>query len=280
MTGWFAMSRDILDHAIFKGRPDRLYAWVWMLSNAAYRDTQHDVGGVIVDVPRGSLCASQATIQAGTGMSRQALRTFLELLKSANAISLKPATNATKAKTIVTICNYDKYQTAQPSEKPTSNQAATNEQPIKVTRKQINNNNMAKIQMDFGVCSFDDFWAEVPRKVARAGAEKAFEKAVKKVDPETLIAKMRDYTSHVRRMGTEDRHILHPATWLNGERWNDQLSTPYGATTATVDDDQRLRNVAKAIRMGIASAVTPSQAAECIRAGLVTEADCKKLGVL
>lgn len=149
MSGWFAVSREILDHPIFNGRPDRLYAWIWILSNAAYRDTQQDVGGCIVDVPRGSLCASQAMMQRGTGMSRQSLRTFIDLLKKENVIDTYAAANTTKSRTIVKVCNYDKYQAQQPSQQPSSNQAATKEQPSsnqaatnkrnKETNKQINN---------------------------------------------------------------------------------------------------------------------------------------------
>ena len=135
MKGWFAVSRDILDHHIFHGRPDRLYAWIWILSNAAYKDTKQDVGGVIVDVPRGSLCASQAALERGTGMTRQALRTFISLMKNANAISTKPATKSTKSRTMLTVCNYDKYQSQQPSEQPNINQTSTNKSN-KETNKQ------------------------------------------------------------------------------------------------------------------------------------------------
>ena len=132
MTGWFAVKHGITDHPIFSGRPERLAAWLWMLDKTAWADTMQDVGGEIVMVRRGELCASQAMMERGTGLSRQQLRTFLDVLRKAGTVQTRPATKSTKGRTIVTICNYDKYQAAQPS----GNQAATKDQP---TKEQDNN---------------------------------------------------------------------------------------------------------------------------------------------
>ncbi|WP_372570381.1 hypothetical protein [Ruegeria jejuensis] len=132
MDGWFAVKHGIRKHPIFKGKPARLGAWVAMLDEAAYCDTEQDVGGVLVSVKRGELCASQAMLEDITGLSRQQLRTLLSALERSGAIQTRPATKSTKSRTIVTFCNYDKYQTPQPS----TNQTSTKDQP---TKEQINN---------------------------------------------------------------------------------------------------------------------------------------------
>jgi len=127
MSGWFAVKHGIRKHPIFAKRPDRLGAWIAMLDEAAYADTKQDVAGAVVDVKRGELCASQAMPEEVTGLSRQQLRTFLVVLEKAGAIKTRPATKSTKSRTIVTFCNYDKYQTPQPK----ANQEPTKGQPIK-----------------------------------------------------------------------------------------------------------------------------------------------------
>jgi hypothetical protein len=132
MSGWFAITHGIRRHPIFKGRPERLGAWVAMLDEAAFADTEQDVGGAVVKVLRGELCASHAMLEEITGLSRQQLRTFLSALESTGAIKTRPATKSTKSRTIVTFCNYDKYQTPQPS----GNQRPTKDQP---TKEQDNN---------------------------------------------------------------------------------------------------------------------------------------------
>lgn len=67
---------------------------------------------------------------------------------------------------------------------------------------------------------FDAFWAEVPRKVGRGAAEKSYRAALKKTDHDTLIAGIRRYAEE--RAGKDRQYTVHPATWLNQERWADE----------------------------------------------------------
>lgn len=162
MSGWFAISRDMIEHPIFNGHPDRVYAWVWLLGAAAYKDTTHDVQGLIVPVKRGQLCASQDAISKGCGLSRQKLRTFLRLCHRHDMIWSEPATESTKSKTMITICNYGKYQDVQPSNQPTINQASTKEQPtINQQKKQGNNVTREQVEKDTNVSQKDGLFDDV-----------------------------------------------------------------------------------------------------------------------
>lgn len=64
------------------------------------------------------------------------------------------------------------------------------------------------------------FWAAWPRKVDKGHARKAWTAATKHTDPAVIIAAAEQYRNHVA--GADPKFIPHPATWLNGERWNDQ----------------------------------------------------------
>jgi len=125
MSGFIISHRKVWDNPVFKGSAVRVGVWDWMLKTAAYKDTTHIVGSEVIDIKRGQLCVSQSQIIEATGMARQPLRTFLNILEKTTTISTRPATNATKGKTLITICNYEEYQTQQPK----SNQASTKEQP-------------------------------------------------------------------------------------------------------------------------------------------------------
>lgn len=131
--GFFIINRALLDHPTFKGRPDRIGAFVVLIGKAAYRDTTIDVRGEAVAVKRGELVASQATLTKWTGLERQQLRSFLRALESTGAINQASATGVTKGVTKLTLCNYDKYQGSTPSE----NQAPT--KPPTNKRNNINN---------------------------------------------------------------------------------------------------------------------------------------------
>lgn len=65
---------------------------------------------------------------------------------------------------------------------------------------------------------FDEFWEEFPKKAGKPAARKAWGKAVRKTDPEKIIAAARIYagTDGVRR-----GYVKHPQGWLNEERFND-----------------------------------------------------------
>jgi hypothetical protein len=87
---------------------------------------------------------------------------------------------------------------------------------------------------------FDRFWEIYPRKEAKGGARKAWTAARKKTPAQSLITGAERYRDSQR--GTEPRYIAMPATWLNGERWNDQPTTGNGSRASpaawTNYDDQ------------------------------------------
>jgi hypothetical protein len=64
---------------------------------------------------------------------------------------------------------------------------------------------------------FDEFWAVWPNKVAKKPAWRAFKAARKRDDHETIIDGVRRYA----RTKPEGREWMNPATFLNGDRWND-----------------------------------------------------------
>ena len=75
---------------------------------------------------------------------------------------------------------------------------------------------------------FEEFWETYGYKVKRADALKAWNKAVKKTAPQTIIAAAASYVEFVRadkaERGNRATDQAHAATWLNGERWNDERS--------------------------------------------------------
>lgn len=78
---------------------------------------------------------------------------------------------------------------------------------------------------------FDEFWAIYPSKVKKPVAFKAWQKAVRKADPDKIIAAARVYA------GTETVQrgfVMHPTTWINSERFNDADLQPPSPSAAPV----------------------------------------------
>ena len=70
---------------------------------------------------------------------------------------------------------------------------------------------------------FDKFWKVYPKKVAKADARKAWEqtKAIRP-DIETVIKAVQAASRTEQWMRGAGQFIPHAATWLRGERWEDQ----------------------------------------------------------
>lgn len=74
---------------------------------------------------------------------------------------------------------------------------------------------------------FAQFYAKYPRKIARKNAEKAWAKL--KVDDALFERIMHALEKMLPKwVMTDKQYIPHPATWLNGERWEDEVE---GTTT-------------------------------------------------
>lgn len=72
---------------------------------------------------------------------------------------------------------------------------------------------------------FEDFWHHWPKKINKVDAEKAFAKAVtkKRHNPAAIVAGCVAYAERCRLVRQDPNFIPNPSTWLNGERWLNNL---------------------------------------------------------
>jgi DNA-binding transcriptional regulator YhcF (GntR family) len=86
---------------------------------------------------------------------------------------------------------------------------------------------------------FQAFWHAYPRRVGKGAARAAFKKALKYADGDTIIQGALHYAKHCEQQGTDKQYIPHASTWLNGERWEDDLEsevTPLKKTGSFLDE--------------------------------------------
>lgn len=172
----------------------------------------------------GQLIMSQENLSLETGLSRQTVRTGLNHLKSTGEITIQ----STNAYTLITICKYNTYQAYgdtgnQPTNQP-PNQRLTSEQPTAnqqlTTNKNDKNEKNEKKKTVYSV-DFEKFWAAYPRK---EGKGKAWESWLKKKPPiEQVLATLEKYKRCDQWLKDNGQFIPHPATWLNQERWEDEI---------------------------------------------------------
>jgi len=132
------------------------------------------------------------------------------------------ATKKTTAGTIVTICNYSRYQTPENYENHTRTplQKATRKPQSTDTIDKNSNKNIKNDNKD--IVQFETFWKAYPRKQAKAKAKQIW----LKIKPAgELLEKILDAIEQQRKseQWQDARFIPLPTTWLNQERWGDEL---------------------------------------------------------
>ncbi|TWI32759.1 hypothetical protein [Paracoccus sulfuroxidans] len=230
MSGWICSFRQMWDHALFKGDGLRVGVWHWLLHNAAWKETKFRVKGDVVTLSRGQVCLSHRQVEEATGMGRKALSTFLKALENEGAILVKTHHDARQGRTIVTICNYGKYQVGTEATAPETAPEPRQSRATKEQGKQLNNTP----KPPEGAGEFDEFWSEYPhrggQKKNRKGAVAKYRAAIKAgVEHEQIMMGVRA----MRRFPDVARGFARdPAVWLNQEGWTDEA--PSQAHLSTV----------------------------------------------
>ena len=80
---------------------------------------------------------------------------------------------------------------------------------------------------------FDEFWQTYPSRKAKGAAVRAWKAALKKADADTLIAAAAAYARDPKR---DPEFTAHASTWLNQERWLDEVEAPKQSGPVTVMD--------------------------------------------
>lgn len=119
MTGFFLVHRGWRDNPLFKGEFSRAEAWLWLIENACWKPTRFDVGGKIITLDRGQLCASVRQLADAWGWPKSNVERFLTRLKTETMVELEPG----HGRNIITITNYRKYQDLSEADRDSSGTA-------------------------------------------------------------------------------------------------------------------------------------------------------------
>lgn len=105
--GYFKLERGWSDNIVFDNEPlTQREAWVWLIEHAAWREAVMSVGKDRYKVQRGQLAASVRYLALRWQWSKDRVWRFLGKLETETMIATAPRQHAS----IITICNYAKYQ--------------------------------------------------------------------------------------------------------------------------------------------------------------------------
>lgn len=97
----------------------------------------------------------------------------------------------------------------------------------------LGNNNLVSEPKDHANLDFDRFYGIYPRRIGKGAARQAFTRAIKKKPAQLIIEAAHEFACFCKRMNIDPKFIPHPTTWLNQERWDDELQKEQGPKTTT-----------------------------------------------
>ena len=98
--------------------------------------------------------------------------------------------------------------------------------------------------------TFDEWWKHYPKKTGKDAARRAYASALRRgASPADLLAGLGR-----TRWSSDPRYIAHPATWLNGGRWQDEPDAPLHPNIVTF---ARPKSHAERVRDRYAFAAAP-----------------------
>lgn len=213
---WFKLYRGWQENPMFRNDKDKLN-WLWLIENAVIDEVIISVNNKPVKIQRGQLCYSLSYLAKAWGCSLSYCRTYLKHLKLWQAID----TQNSKGQTLITICNYSKFQDGR-----TQNDKGSIKKVASLSHSDDNNTKNVKeckrIKNNIN-SDFEEFWKACPRKIGKGKAREKYLIARKNEPKEFLLEAIKAHAKEVK--GTEERFIPHPATWLHQERYNDETKT-------------------------------------------------------
>lgn len=227
--GYILLSRKIIDSSIWNKPPLYIKVWIYLLSKAQWKGYK--------ELKRGQLWTSMPEIQKACTYkigyrtvtpTTKEIRDVIEWLRSPGEGNAKGSMIGTTRGThglLVNIHNYSIYQDSDNYEGHTEGldeKSAKGETGAEYKRRMYKNDNTY-------IDHFDRFWEAYPKKVAKTAAQKAFSKL--KVN-EQLLSNMLSAieTQNRSRQWYDRQYIPNPATWINQQRWLDEIEDKLSET--------------------------------------------------
>ena len=199
----------------------RLGFWMHLLLSANWKGPD-----------RGSFLTSVRILSDETGLAKNTIMKYLRELEELHQITRETVGKKTK----ITVLNYAEYQGGtghdlrQSDKLPVTicddigHDLRRSEGSPYLYIEEQKNNSLLRTEEYICASLFPEFWKIYPKKKAKAAAEKAFLKACGSEQEFGAIMDGLKRVIELEWKNTDPRFIPYPATWLNGRRWEDEVT--------------------------------------------------------
>lgn len=214
--GWIKLFRQSKFNEMYCEKPfDHFHAWIDLLLCVNHEDKMIRVDGKLVTLKRGQMLTSMRKLGERWGWGHETVRRFLFALERDEMCRI----SRDSRETVITVAKWDFFQA---DEKKVRRQRDSDE--THTLSKNVKNVKKEEYILDQNaVADFKTFWQAYPKKIGKGNAEKAWNK----LHPDSaLLVAMLDALEWQKQTSQWQKEsgqfIPHPATWLNGHRWQDE----------------------------------------------------------
>lgn len=247
--GFILFPRAHRNHPLFQ-EPDKLGAWLWMMSSAAHTAREVSVSGQLVPLEPGQLTFSIRFLAKKWGWSEKKVMRFLAALERVRLVTTGTIAGATTGQTIINISNWQEIQRRSSSATTAATTATTTPTITAATTKKKQLKQLEKNTLSGD--GFERWYAVYPRKQQRKFAERAYVKVIRegRISEADMLIKTEAFAAlWARRPEDQRKYIPLPATWLNAGSYADEPDGPAAkvatppAGPETFDDARWRRNL-------------------------------------
>ena len=145
-NGWIKLHRKIMENDYWLSEPfTRAQAWIDLLLLANHTTGHIMKRGILIEIQRGQVGYSEETLSARWKWSRGKVIRFLSQLKSRSQITRNPVQQNRNLSSLITIINYDSYQSNDTTIGTTDRQQTVQEQKGKEGKENIYRQNALNV---------------------------------------------------------------------------------------------------------------------------------------
>ena len=218
--GWISIHRGLQDNWLWKDEREfsRLEAWLDILLNVNHTPKKVLIKNTLIEVGRGESLRSLDTWGKRWNWNKSRVRRFFNLLQKDSMI----VTKNVRVTTLLTVCKYDSYQTignaSETQMKRKRNASETQMTPNNNVNNDNNENKEIK-QKEKRLLEFETFWNLYNKKKGTKQAKDKFLKLPQK-DVDKILLTVKSFVGSIK----DKQFQPLPTSYLNGERWNDEIS--------------------------------------------------------
>jgi len=210
MKGWIKLHRRFLEWEWYDDA-NTLRLFLHCLLKANHKDKSYR-GNLI---KRSTFVTSLEVLAFELNMSVQNIRTSLGKLEKTGEINRQ----SNRVGTLITVCNYDAYQSEETEINKPSNKEATDDQHTanKEVTTTKNEKNVKNEKNDKNLYTFENFWDDYDKKYEKVSCKKKFN-ALPKKDKLLIKEFIPIYKSSLENI----RYLLKPQKFLIRQLWKDE----------------------------------------------------------